>query len=71
MNAKEVREGEGVRDGEWPPEWSLDQATDFTGDAIDHEAGWRGQADLSAWKGRSLRLEFRMVKASLFSFWFA
>ena len=24
-----IREGEGVRDGEWPAEWSLDGATDF------------------------------------------
>ena len=29
-----IREGEGVRDGEWPEAWSLDYATDFTGDQI-------------------------------------
>lgn len=65
-----VREGEGVRDGEWPEPWSLDYATDFTGDQIDHEVNWKGQQDLSPWKGKTIRLEFRLVKASLYSFWF-
>ena len=65
-----IREGEGVRDGEWPAEWSLDCATSFSGDAIDHEVGWEGQADLAPWQGKTIRLEFRMVRASLYSFWF-
>ena len=65
-----IREGEGVRDGEWPQAWSLDYATDFTGDQINHEVNWKGQQDLSPWKGETIRLEFRLVKASLYSFWF-
>jgi len=65
-----LREGEGVRDGEWPPAWSLDQATSFSGDRIDHEVNWQGQDDLSQWAGRTIRLEFRMERASLYSFWF-
>ena len=65
-----IREGEGVRDGEWPEAWSLDHATDFTGDAIDHEVDWKGQTDLSPWKDKTIRLEFRIVKARLYSFWF-
>ncbi|MEW6753852.1 MAG: hypothetical protein AB1505_23155 [Candidatus Latescibacterota bacterium] len=65
-----VREAEGVRDGEWPPEWSLDRAVPFTGDAVDHPVAWQGQQDLSAWAGRSMRLEFRLLRASLYSFWF-
>ncbi len=65
-----VREGEGIRDGEWPEAWSFDAATDFTGDAIDHEVNWKGQADLSPWQGRTIRLEFRLFKGELYSFWF-
>ena len=65
-----IREGEGVRDGQWPEQWSLDCATDFAGDSIDHEVNWKGQEDLSVWKDRSIRLEFRLVQASLYSFWF-
>ena len=65
-----VREADGIRDGEWPREWSLDFATDFTGDSIDHEVNWKGQKDLSAWKDKPIRLEFRMTRASLYSFWF-
>ena len=65
-----VREGEGDRDGEWPEAWSFDAASEFTGDAIDHEVGWKGQTDLSPWAGRTIRLEFRLVGAELYSFWF-
>ncbi len=66
-----VREGEGIRDGEWPEEWSLDQATDIVGDSLDHQVNWKGQTDLSRWKGKIIRLEFRMVRSKLYSFWFA
>ena len=66
-----VREGQGIRDGEWPEEWSLDHATDFVGDSIDHEVNWKGQGDLSAWKDKTIRLEFRMIRSQLYSFWFA
>ncbi len=64
-----IREGEGIRDGEWPEEWSLDYATDFVGDSIDHEVNWKGQKDLSSWKGKTIRLEFLILKAELYSFW--
>jgi len=50
--------------------WALDRATDFCGDAVDHVVNWEGQADLSAWTARAIRLEFRLVRASLYSFWF-
>ena len=66
-----IREGQSVRDGEWPEPWSLDHATDFTGDSVDHEVHWRDQQDLTPWKDKAIRLEFRLVKASLYSFWFA
>ena len=66
-----IREGEGIRDGEWPEEWSLDYATDFVGDSIDHEVNWKSQKDLSCWKGKTIRLEFRMLRSELYSFWFA
>ena len=65
-----LREGEGTRDGEWPEAWSFDFATEFVGDAHDHEVNWTGQTDLSPWEGRTIRLEFRLVKAELYSFWF-
>ncbi len=65
-----LREGEGVRDGEWPEAWSFDGATEFTGDALDHAVNWTGQADVSPWEGRTIRLEFRLVRAELYSFWF-
>ena len=65
-----LREGEGIRDGEWPGEWSLDYATDFVGNSVDHEVNWKGQTDLSAWKDKTIRLEFRLFRAKLYSFWF-
>ncbi len=65
-----IREGEGIRDGEWPEEWSLDYASDFVGDSIDHEVNWKGQKDLSSWKGKTIRLEFLILKGELYSFWF-
>ena len=65
-----LREGESDRDGEWPEAWSFDKATDFMGDVVDHEVNWKGQTDLSFWEGRTIRLEFRLVQAELYSFWF-
>ena len=65
-----VREGEGVRDGEWPEAWSFDYATDFTGDAVDHTVNWKGQTDMSPWTDKTIRLEFRLERAELYSFWF-
>ena len=66
-----IREGEGIRDGEWPEEWSLDYTTDFVGDSLNHQVNWKGQKDLSCWKGKTIRLEFRMLRSELYSFCFA
>ena len=65
-----VREGEGIRDGEWSEDYSFDHADTFSGDSLNHALGWMGKEDLAFWKGKTIRLEFRLLKASLFSFWF-
>ena len=66
-----VREGKGVRDGEWPDAWRLQKSDPFTGDSLDHVMTWRGSDDLSAFPGEGvLRLHFWLENARLYSFWF-
>ena len=65
-----VREGEGVRDGEWHEAFRFEQSTPFTGDSLDHVLTWEGAQTLESFPSRTLRLHFWMEKAQLFSFWF-
>lgn len=49
----------------------LEDANTIEGDSIAHEASWRGGADLSGLKGKPVRLQLLMQRASLYSFRFA
>ena len=64
-----VREGEGVRDGEWPEGWHFDHSTPFCGDSLDHAMAWRGAVTLDTFPSRTLRLHFWLENADLYSFW--
>jgi len=65
-----VREGQGVRDGEWPEGWRFEDSAAFTGDDLDAPLAWAGSASLKSFPSRVLRLHFWMEKAELYSFWF-
>jgi len=65
-----VREGRGVRDGEWQEGWRFDDSIPFTGDSLDAALVWKGAETLDAFPGKVLRLHFWMEKAELYSFWF-
>ena len=41
----------------------------FSGDEIGYTASWKGKSDLSALRGKAVRLRFHLDKAKLFSFW--
>ncbi len=65
-----IREGHGVRDGEWPEAWHFDQVVPFTGDSLDETIQWRHGKTLETFPSQTLRLHFWMEQAELFSFWF-
>ena len=65
-----VREGRGVRDGEWPEDWRFDQSVPFSGDSLDHVLKWKHNKRFGTFPDKYLRLHFWMEKADLFSFWF-
>ena len=65
-----VREGEGVRDGEWPSKFRFDKSVPFTGDSLDHVLMWKDAQTLESFPSRTLRLHIWMEKAQLYSFWF-
>ena len=62
-----VRDAEGIRDGEWPEEWRLDQAVPFSGDSLDYVMRWKHGKSLAAFPEGVLRLHFWMEKADLYS----
>jgi hypothetical protein len=65
-----VRDGDGIRDGNWIDGWGYDAMTAFTGDATDAALEWKGKEDFAGLKGKSIRLHFWMDEAELYSFWF-
>lgn len=65
-----VRHGDGELDGVSRDEWNYDRCRVFEGDAIDHVIEWCGDEDLDTLKDKAIRLEFSLVQAELFSFWF-
>ena len=65
-----VREGRGVRDGEWPEGWRFEDATPFTGDSLDHVMRWGERDVLNSFPDTTLRLHFWTENAELYSFWF-
>ena len=40
-------------------------------DSIDEMQSWKDRADLSELRGRTVRLRFSLLRAELYSFWFA
>ena len=65
-----VREGEGIRDGEWPPDFRFDQSIPFNGDSLDHVVTWKSAETLKAFPSKTLRLLFWLENADLYSFRF-
>ena len=65
-----VREGEGVRDGEWNDDWYFDKSVPFTGDSLDHVMTWQGAQSPDSFVSKTLRLHFWMEQSQLYSFWF-
>ena len=65
-----VREGEGVRDGEWPAGWRFQDSIPWTGDSTDATPAWKNGQSLDAFPTGILRLHFWMENAELYSFWF-
>ena len=66
-----IREGEGVRDGEWPENWRFDTSIPFKGDSLDHSMLWEGDRGLTSFSGKTIRLHFWLEDAELYSFWIA
>ncbi len=66
-----VREGKGVRDGEWPDAWRFGKCNRFTGDSLDHVVTWQEHDDMGGFPGEGVvRLHFWLENARLYSFWF-
>jgi hypothetical protein len=65
-----LRRGDGVNDGDWIDGWNYEQARDFNGDSTNATVAWKDGADLTALKGRAVRLHFWLNRAQLYSFWF-
>ena len=49
------------------PGRAFEDCDPISGDHLDRTVTWRGQADLSAWSGRPVRLRIRMRRARLYS----
>lgn len=65
-----IREGAGVRDGEWPEQWRFDRSIPFTGDSLNATMQWKDAADVASMEGQVIRLHLGMIKTELYSFWF-
>jgi lysophospholipase L1-like esterase len=53
------------------PGFDLSDCDPHTGDQVRGIARWRGKADLSAFKGKTVRLKLELTKCSLYSFRFS
>ncbi len=65
-----IRRGEGELDGKWLPQGDYDRCQSFTGDSTDQILAWREMKDLESLRGESIRLQFQLREAHLYSFWF-
>lgn len=65
-----VREGHGVRDGEWVADFRFEKSRPFSGDSLDAVISWEGNDTLGSFPSTVLRLHFWMESAELYSFWF-
>lgn len=65
-----VREGHGVRDGEWVQDFSFDRSQPFSGDSLNAVMTWEGNDTVGSFPSEVLRLHFWLENAELYSFWF-
>ena len=65
-----IRRGDGEFDGKWLPDWDYDQALPFTGDSSNQILAFADAGNLDSLKGQTIRLQFRLEQAHLYSFWF-
>ncbi|MBM3933533.1 MAG: hypothetical protein FJ319_04410 [SAR202 cluster bacterium] len=65
-----LREGDGVRDGEWPAGFRFEQSRAFAGDSLDHVMTWEGADSPASFPSTTIRLHFWREDADLYSFWF-
>ena len=56
-------------DGNSIPPFTLENCQPVTTDDVRHVVRWRGAADVSALQHRTVRLQFELTRAKLFSFW--
>ncbi len=66
--AGEVRCGVEVQDGEQPRGLGVDDCDGVTGDALWKTVTWNRQDDLSALRGRTVRLHWRLTRGRLYAF---
>ena len=65
-----IRRGDGESGGKWLPEWDFDQSLPFTGDSANQILAFTEGGNLDSLKGQTVRLQFRLEQAHLYSFWF-
>ena len=65
-----IRRGDGEMDGQPPATWPQPVSAEFAGDSMDHVIGWAGDSNLDPLKDHAIRLEFRLQRSEIFSFWF-
>ena len=65
-----IRRGDGEFDGKWLPDWDFDQSLPFTGDSANQPLAFTEVSKLDSLKGQTVRLQFRLEQAHLYSFWF-
>ena len=58
------------KEGNTPlPGFSLEESEPASTDSLDAELKWKSGAELSSLQGRTVRLRFKLQRASLFSYW--
>ena len=60
-----------VADGRPLPGYSLEECVPVVVDRIDQQLRWKNKADLSEIIGRMVQIRFSLLRAELYSFWFA
>lgn len=68
--AGDVRVGLVEADGRSVPGFGLDECDALVGDEVAGPVTWRGEADLGRWRGRAVRLRFRLRDANVFALQF-
>ena len=60
-----------AEDGRPVAGYARDDSIPAVVDSIDETLSWRDRADLSELRGQKVRLRFSLLRAELYSFWFA